>query len=201
MTQHNGANGHQSHQLVHGEADVHLPCKASEETSSDKKNQSSSNSDILHELSPENVIPVVTKGSTRAENIERGPSYVPVSVDLPVLESTSTSSTPSGSQDISSHASAQKQDEHLAIHSNSSGSETNKVEENVAPVPAIPPHKNSPTETETIADTENVNLSECNEVPSSVTAMSSGQAASSIENGAVPKAKAGKPRSRNRHKR
>ena len=202
MTQHNGSNGHQAHQLAHASVDTHLACKTSEVIPSDIQNNSSTDIDSFHNEPPSgNGSVSVSNISTSSENNERGPSYIPVSTEEPIFETFSSFSTPLESQEISSQSTSQKSVENLDIHTNCSGSEIIKVNETNIATPTIPPHKNSPNESESIVPTETINQLASNDAPISATENSAGHPASSIENGAVPKAKAGKPRSRNRHKR
>ena len=202
MTQHNGSNGHQSHPLANASADTHLTCKTSEVIPSDIQNNSTTNIESFHnEPLSGNGSVSVSNTSIPSENNERGPSYIPVSTEVPILDTSSATSTPLESQETSSQSTSQKSVENADIHISSSGSEKTKVEETNTAAPAIPPHKNSPTESESIVPTESINQLASIDAPISATEISAGQPASSNVNGAVPKAKAGKPRSRNRHKR
>ena len=203
MTQHNGSNGHQAQPLAHASPDSKLSCKTPEGIPSDIQNNSSVNIESFHK-EPEsgNGSVPVSSISISPENNERGPSYIPVSTEVPTLETSSATSTPLESQDISSHSTSQKSGEDIDIHSNSSALEKTKVEETNTVAPAIPPHKNSPNDSENIVPIESINQSAaCNESAISATEIFTAPTASNIQNGAVPKAKAGKPRSRNRHKR
>lgn len=199
MTQQNEPNGHSSHPLPPVPTDTNIPAKDLETSAiANPTNASSGGEAIKSQISTENEL-ILSPNGTNGAN-ERAPSYIPVSTSISSSQVTPVSSSSTDIQKESSKYTDLQEDKGVAVNTSSLDEPANENTEAASTVaPAIPPHKNSPTESNDACPSDNTSVSTPCE-PSNVTKLTE-QAVASNENGAIPKPKPNKPRSRNRHKR
>ena len=202
MTQQNGSNGHSSHPLPPIPTDNNLPASDLETSAiSNPTNDTTGGEAVKSPTSREAELILTPNGSNEAN--ERAPSYIPLSTN------TSSSQVTQISSDIQKEASKsieKQEDKGAAIDSaldsaiDSLDQQANENTEAASTVaPEIPPHKSSPNGSNDASGADNTSVSTPCE-PSNVTKVPE-QTVASNENGAIPKPKPNKPRSRNRHKR
>lgn len=205
MTGPNQPNGHHSFHSAHLPSEVQLETNNSERNPLCETEQSYNAKETFSTTSQLNegsaFVPTITNLHSEVE--ERGPSYIPVSSDISLLESSSVPSTPLENQSISpqtSNCREIKDADGVSISGSPDHPSANEKETD-ATVPAVPPHGNSPDKSEEIVAAEIANLITSGAAQNSSVVSPAEQPGSSNGFGAAPKPKAGKPRSRNRHKR
>ena len=204
MAEQNGSNGHHSQQLAHIIPDTELPDVSLLQNKPNSFDNPTDAIETLGSTSPpsESSASVSATSNAQSDNNEKGPSFIPVAINQSLKENSSVVSTPIESQNVSSLADTQQQIPDLNSISSNVDSERSKInEETQFATPAIPPHKTSPDKSEKVESTKDSILSTTGGAQNPKQATDSEQLVSRNENGAIPKPKAGKPRSRNRHKR
>ena len=195
MTQQNESNGHSSHPSQLASADPNASAITLEGSiNTDPTNTSGCGEAVKGLPIIEKDIILSPNGSK--EGNERAPSYIPVSTTVPLSQSTPISSNSTDSPQEPSTST----NEGASINPGSADKQENESREvAVTAPPAIPPHKASPNESSNVCSSDNTSVS--TPIESINTPQLPDQTVASNENGAIPKPKPNKPRSRNRHKR
>ena len=195
MTQQNESNGHSSHPSQQASADPNASAITLEGSVNDDPTNTSACGEAVKGL-PINEKDIILSPNGSKESNERAPSYIPVSTTVPLSQSTPISSNSTDApQDPSTST-----NEGVVIDPGLSDKQEDESKEVAATVPpAIPPHKASPNESSNVCSSDNTSVS--TPIESTNTPQLPNQTVASNENGAIPKPKPNKPRSRNRHKR
>ena len=189
MTQQNEPNGHLSQPLPQVTADINVPPKNLDTSANENLPNTSTNGEAF-KSPPVAESELILSPSGSKEISERTPSYIPVSQSTPIS---------SASTDVPLETS-RSSNEGAGVDASSSDQQENENREAVSTAPpAIPPHKISPNESSNVCSSDNTSASTPCE-PSNASKLPE-QPVASNENGAIPKPKPNKPRSRNRHKR
>ena len=189
MTQQNEPNGNVPQPLPQVTADINAPPNNIAISANDNLPNASTNGEAC-KSPPVAESELILSPSGSKEISERAPSYIPVSQSTPIS---------SASTDVPLETS-RSSNECAGADASSSDQQENDTREVVSPgPPAIPPHKISPNESSNVCSSDNTSASTPCE-PSNASKLPE-QPVASNENGAIPKPKPNKPRSRNRHKR
>ena len=195
MTQQNESNGHPSQPSPLASSGTNNAAKNLDASVNDDPVNASVCSET-EKGAPTQEAEIVLSPNGSKDNSERAPSYIPVSTNISSSQNLPISSAVTDVQQEQSTS----VNEGAGIEANSSDQQGNesREEESTLP-PAIPPHKVSPNESSNVCSSDNTSVS--TPIESTNATKISDQTAPSNENGAIPKPKPNKPRSRNRHKR
>ena len=195
MTQQNESNGHPSQPSPLASSGTNNAAKNLDASVNDDPSNASVCSDA-EKGAPTQEAEIILSPNGSKDNSERAPSYIPVSTNISSSQNLPISSAVTDVQQEPSTS----VNEGASIEANSSDQQGNESREEESTVPpAIPPHKVSPNESSNVCSSDNTSVS--TPIESTNVTKISDQTAPSNENGAIPKPKPNKPRSRNRHKR